>query len=424
MENITITPSRLDGTVTVPSSKSIAHRAIILSGLAKGKSIIQNIDYSKDLNATIRCIEALGAKVQKSYKCIIVDGSNFLKKAGQSFETVMDCGESGTTLRLFIPLSIVKNNSVEFTGRGNLKKRPLDPYYEIFDSQLIEYQCDNEKLDLKIKGRLMPGEFNIRGDISSQFISGLMIALPLLDGDSRLNITTDIQSRGYVDLTYDMLHKFGIHIDNIGSNSFDIKGGQNYKPMDLKLEGDFSQAAFFLAADAIGSQVVCEGLNNASLQGDRAVLNVLCDMGCEIEAKKNSIKACSTGTKGIVIDASQIPDLIPPLAVVASLSFGTTRIINAARLRSKECDRLKALHDELSKLGAKIYELDDGLAIEGREYLDGGVVESWNDHRIAMALAVASTRCRNPVTIRGSDAVNKSYPGFWDDFKSLGGKID
>lgn len=422
MEWVCIKPSKLKGTVRVPPSKSICHRAVICGGLSNGRSVIGNVDYSDDINATISGMEALGARVEKNKDSMIIDGSMFLREKNDGAITI-ECAESGTTLRMLLPISLIKENSAHFTGRGNLGKRPLKPYYDIFDSQGITYKYEKDSLNLYIEGRLKPGDYYLRGDVSSQFISGLLMALPLLDGDSKIIITTHIESKGYVDLTIDMLEKFGICIENIDNNEFIIKGRQSYKPREVTVEGDFSQAALFLAAGALGSCIECEGLRADSLQGDRVILHVLKGMGCEIQAGDKYIKAYSKGTRGALIDGSQIPDIIPVLSVVASLSSGTTKIVNAGRLRTKECDRLNAMHEELSKLGADITELDEGLVIKGRETLKGGIVDGHGDHRVVMALAIASTCCEGPVTIKGSDAVTKSYPGFWSDFKTLGGVI-
>lgn len=422
MEWVCIKPSKLKGTVRVPPSKSICHRAVICGGLSNGRSVIGNVDYSDDINATISGMEALGARVEKNKDSMIIDGSMFLREKNDGAITI-DCAESGTTLRMLLPISLIKENSAHFTGRGNLGKRPLKPYYDIFDSQGITYKYEKDSLNLYIEGRLKPGDYYLRGDVSSQFISGLLMALPLLDGDSKIIITTHIESKGYVDLTIDMLEKFGICIENIDNNEFIIKGRQSYKPREVTVEGDFSQAALFLAAGALGSCIECEGLRADSLQGDRVILHVLKGMGCEIQAGDKYIKAYSKGTRGALIDGSQIPDIIPVLSVVASLSSGTTKIVNAGRLRAKECDRLNAMHEELSKLGADITELDEGLVIKGRETLKGGIVDGHGDHRVVMALAIASTCCEGPVTIKSSDAVTKSYPGFWSDFKTLGGVI-
>lgn len=327
-------------------------------------------------------------------------------------------------MRFLIPLAAAAGRKVTFGGRGKLVERPLQPYYDIFDEQKIKYWNSDGKLPLTIDGRLKPGEFSIKGNISSQFISGLIFALPVLDGDSRIIITTELESRPYIDLTLNALKKFGINVENNAYKEFLIRGNQRYKASDCRIEGDFSQAAFWIAAGVLGGNVVCEGLCMDSLQGDKNILNVIESMEGNISAEGNRVKASPSETRGTIVDASQIPDLVPVITVLAALSKGKTRIINAGRLRFKESDRLSAISCELNKIGADIKEQEDGLIIEGKDMLEGGETDSWNDHRIAMAMAVASTRCKNPVIIKNSDCIKKSYPDFWNDFRNLGGKAD
>lgn len=263
----------------------------------------------------------------------------------------------------------------------------------------------------------------MRGNISSQFITGLMFVLPLLDGDSSIMIDTPLESKGYIDLTIDVLKSFGIDIYNEDYAIFKIKGNQSYKPIKYRVEGDFSQAAFWLVAGTIAGHIGCSDINISSFQGDREIIRIIQDMGGNLQITDKSITAYKNPTRGIEIDASQIPDLIPVISVMACLSRGTTIIKNASRLRIKESDRLKSIASELSKIGGRIEELKDGLIINGVDSFTGGIVNSWNDHRITMALAVASTRCKSPLTIEGAESVEKSYPGFWEDFKKLGGDI-
>jgi 3-phosphoshikimate 1-carboxyvinyltransferase len=279
-------------------------------------------------------------------------------------------------------------------------------------------------LPLNIEGQFKPGNFAIEGNISSQFISGLLFSLPLLDGDSKIIITTNLESKGYVDLTLDMLNRYGIEIINNGYKEFIIKGNQRYKGRDYRVEGDYSQAAFWLVGGILGEEITSRNLNLESLQGDRVIIDIINKMGGTITLDETFIKTIASNTKGIIIDASQCPDLVPVLAVLAALSNGQTKIVNAARVRIKESDRLNAIATELNKLGADVREFDDGLVINGKDSLIGGVVDSWNDHRIAMALAIASIKCKDEIIIKNSEAVKKSYPHFWEDFKKLGGKID
>ncbi|WP_073149898.1 3-phosphoshikimate 1-carboxyvinyltransferase [Paramaledivibacter caminithermalis] len=427
MSSIKIYPSKLKGDIKVPPSKSLSHRAIICAGLSDGVSDIDNLIFSNDIKATLKGMKALGTSIEciesESYEdtyCVSLRGNSNLKATNTS----IDCEESGSTLRFLIPFAGLTGGRITFTGRGKLVERPLDAYYKIFDKQNIEYNNNNGKLPLKVKGRLKPGTFKIQGDVSSQFISGLMFVLPLLDGDSKIEITTKLESKGYVDLTIDVLNKFGIEIENRSYKEFYIKGNQKYRNRYYRVEGDFSQAAFWIVAGILGGDIRCKDLYTNSLQGDKAILEIVQRMGAKLEIREDDIEINKSETLGTVIDASQCPDLVPILAVLAALSDGTTRIINAERLRIKESDRLKAISTELNKIGGKVKELEDGLIIEGKKDLKGGTVDSWNDHRIAMALAVASIKCTEPLIITGSHAVKKSYPDFWKDFIKMGGKID
>ncbi|MCY6369992.1 3-phosphoshikimate 1-carboxyvinyltransferase [Clostridium ganghwense] len=444
MESVIIYPGVLKGNVKVPPSKSLAHRAVICAGFAEGESNIDNIIFSDDITATSKAMEGLGVEIkvkEENIKEENIKEENIKEEKNTQAEkrvrlnikgneqlsllnNTVDCIESGSTLRFLIPIALLAEGEVTFKGRGKLVSRPLDVYYEIFEKQNIYYETNNGELPLKIKGGLKPGEFRVKGDISSQFITGLMFALPLLDGDSKIIITTELESKGYVDLTIDTLNKFGVKIENKDYKEFYIKGNQKYSNRDYRVEGDFSQVAFWLVAGALGDSLKCEDLNINSLQGDKVIVDILKKMGADISINKNYIEAKSSSTKGIVIDASECPDLVPVLTVMAALSEGTTKIVNAKRLRIKECDRLNAIASELNKIGGDVEELEDGLIIRGKKSLKGGKVDSWNDHRIAMAMAVASIKCEEPLIITNSDAVKKSYPDFWTDFKNLGGKID
>lgn len=424
-------PSSLKGEILVPPSKSISHRMLICAGLCNGKSILKNIAFSEDITATIKGIEELGAKVEylahpidrKTNNIAVIGNNRPLIREG----AVIECGESASTLRFLIPLVSLTGREVTFTGEDKLTQRPLDVYLEIFDKQGIIYRVpnNNNNLPLTFCGSLNPGEYHVRGDISSQFISGLMFALPLLKGNSRIIITTPLESRGYIDLTIDTLKKFSIAVENRDYKEFFIKGDQCYKAANCCVEGDFSQAAFWLAAGALGAEIRCMNINTTSLQGDRFILDIISEMGGNLVYGRDFVRAEGGSLlRGITIDASSCPDLVPAAAVLGALSCETTKIVNAKRLRIKESDRLAAISIGLNKLGAKISELPDGLIIVGQETLKGGVVDSRDDHRIAMAFAIASIRCREPVIIKNSEAVNKSYPEFWNDFAKVGGVIN
>ena len=369
---IKIEPGRLRGNVTVPSSKSLSHRALIASFLSDGGTA-ENLAENDDIVATRDCLEAI--------------------KSG----AVLHCRESGSTLRFLIPLALVFREEAAFTGSGRLLARPLEPYFKLFAAE----QAEN---GFTLRGKLKPGLFPMSGDISSQFITGLMFALPLLDGDSEIRLTSPPESKPYIDLTLAVLAAFGIRIEAV-PDGWVIPGKQIYAPCRYTVEGDESAAAFWRVAKTLGSDVSCLGLNPKSFQGDRVLVDIIRE-----EAR--------------IIDVRECPDLVPALAVWCSFRAGESRIVHASRLRLKESDRLHAIASELNKLGAKITELPDGLVIQGVPSLNGGSVNSHNDHRIVMALAIAATRCNGPVTIHGAENVSKSYPDFFTDFRALGGKCE
>ena len=424
MANLKINPSRLKGEVKIPPSKSMAHRAIICAALSEGLSIIENIDYSDDIIATIDAMKSLGATIVRYKDHLEVIGVYGVPKKAKDFR-IIDCNESGSTLRFLVPISLLFSGRSKFIGKGNLGKRPLTTYYNIFDNQGIEYSYEEGNLNLIINGKLKPGVFEVEGNVSSQFITGLLFTLPLLNGDSKIIITTEMESKGYIDLTLRAMSDFGVEIINNNYREFIIKGNQKYNARNYRVEGDYSQAAFFLCADALGNNVLCQDLDLNSLQGDKEVIDILERMNVVFNLKDTDVKGIINGELiATIIDGSQCPDIIPVLTAVAALSKGTTEIINASRLRIKECDRLAAVTSELNKLGAKIIEKEDGLLVTGVEKLKGNVeVWSHKDHRIAMTLAIASTRCEEPIVIKDYKCIAKSYPRFFDDFRTLGGDI-
>ncbi len=422
MKDIVINPKMLNGKIIIPSSKSLCHRAIICAGLSKVHSHISNVIFSKDIEATCGAMSALGVNID-----IKEGNTNLLVKGVENLNSNkinINCFESGSTLRFFIPIACTTGGEVTFKGEGKLVERPLEDYYSIFKEQGIKYSNHEGKLPLSINGKLSPGEYKVKGDVSSQFITGLLFALPLLTSDSKIIVTTELESKGYIDLTLDMLKNFSVQVENRGYREFIIKGNQQYSARDYRVEGDFSQVAFWLVAGALGGNIDCEGINVNSLQGDKVIIDIIEKMGGKITIEGDKIKASPKNLKATVIDVSQCPDLVPIVAVLGALSKGTTEIINGARVRFKESDRLKAITTELNKIGANIEEREAGLIIRGVEAFKGGIVNSWNDHRIAMALAIASMRCTEPLIIEGAQSVNKSYPNFWKDFIKLGGDLN
>ncbi|MCB2300792.1 3-phosphoshikimate 1-carboxyvinyltransferase [Clostridium tagluense] len=435
MKSVMIKPFSLKGKVKIPPSKSLCHRAIIAAALSYGECMVHNVNMSEDIIATCEIIEKLGAKIKESKGSLKINGegvfdlfhqgtSNNKIENNETACNELECNESGSTLRFLIPIAMHSMGKIVFKGKGKLVERTLKPYYEIFDKQNIKYTTDRGYLPLTIDGRLNPGIFELRGDVSSQFITGLLYTLPLLNGDSIIVVTTKMESIGYIDLTLDILSKFGVIIENNNYREFVVKGNQHYEKRDYRVEGDFSQAAFYLAAGVLGGEVSCVDLNMESLQGDRVIVDIIKNMGGKISLTDGILKASKSDLRGTIVDVSQCPDLLPIVAVLGALSFGTTEIINARRARIKESDRLKAIATELNKIGAQVIEREDSLIIHGKPWLKGGVVNSWNDHRIAMAMAIASIKCTQKLIIQDSGAVKKSYPNFYEDFKSLGGEIN
>lgn len=421
MEKIIIKPKRLSGSVTIPPSKSLGHRVIISAALSNGMSKVSNVQFSKDIIATINIMKKLGAKIEINDNELIIDGSDIFSHTRELLQ--FQCNESGSTLRFLIPIALVKEGEYAFHGKGKLISRPLTSYYEIFEDKEIQYHTEEGGLPLKISGSLKSGTYRLRGDISSQFITGLLFALPLLKGNSEIIVTTKLESKGYIDLTLQVLKNFGIEIENEGYEVFKINGNQNFQPKNFRIEGDYSQGAFYLVAGAIGSDVNCEDLRKDSLQGDKVIIDILKKMGCKFEETDEFIKALPSRLKGIDIDVSECPDLVPILGVVASLAEGTTRVLNGKRVRLKESDRLFATASELNKIGGNITELEDGLVIEGINSFKSGEVDSHNDHRMVMALAMAATRAKGNIIINDPMAIEKSYPNFFEDYRKLGGDI-
>lgn len=402
--NITITPTLLSGAIRPPASKSQAHRLIIAAALAEGESLISGVNMSRDIAATLDCMGALGAReLREDETTLRITGVPGTREA----EGLMDCGESGSTLRFLIPVALALKGRGRFRGHGRLMQRPQGPYFDIFREKGIRWTAAGDTLE--IEGVLTPGDYRLPGNVSSQFITGLMYALPLLEGNSRILLTTPLESSGYVDMTLEALARFGITVLPM-EDGWQIPGNQRYIPGAYTVEADFSQAAFFRAMKGMGCAVSIRGMNPESAQGDRVMIPYMDRMDLPGE---------------VVLDVRECPDLVPPLAARAALRPGEiTRIVNAARLRIKESDRLRSVSAVLSALGAEVEELADGLVIRGRNTLPGGVtVDSWNDHRIAMMAAVAATKCLAPVTVTGAECVEKSYPTFWQDYVRLGGRI-
>ncbi len=418
MDDLRVLDCLPNGQITIPPSKSASHRALICAALATGKSRIDNIKHSEDIVATLACAKALGVHFTQETGAVLFNGNGPDPKD----DAVLDCGESGSTLRFMIPIALLFDKELHLTGHGRLMQRPLKAYKEALEENGAEIEQNDD--EIIVKGPIRPGTYSFSGSVSSQYVTGLLFALPLLDGDSKIVLTSPLESKGYVDMTIDMLNQFGIVIKNENYERFIINGNQTYKANDHTVEGDYSAVAFFLAAGALGCDVKCYGLKRDSLQGDKAFLDILKKCGVDITQKDGTIQALPSKIQAITVDVKDIPDLVPPLTALLCFAEGESKIINAGRLRLKESDRLHALATEFNNLGAKIVEGEDCLTIQGVKTLTGGVSDAHNDHRIAMAIAVASIKSTGKIELHGASSVNKSYPAFWDDFCKIERSID
>jgi len=416
--DIAVTPSKLSGTVPSIVSKSEAHRLLICAALAnEPTTLVMNGSLSKDIEATISCLESMGAHIIKDGGLYTVNPITQRKN-----EFTLDCGESGSTLRFLLPVAAAIGADFHVSGQGRLPQRPLMPLIKAMRENGCCFSSDT--LPFKVGGGLESGEFSLPGDISSQFISGLLFALPTLGGNSKIVLTSSLESVGYVNMTIDALQKFGIRVER-GQNSFIINGSQKYKSCKtVRVQGDWSNAAFWLAAGALSGGITVTGLSESSVQGDMAICNIVKSIGARVEIHENSVTVSRGSLNAISIDASDIPDLVPVIAAALSIAEGKSLIYNISRLRLKESDRLRTVALALNSIGADIKENENSLEIKGREALSGGVADSFNDHRIAMSLAVASIACKNKLTITNAQAVEKSYPEFFTHFMQLGGKCD
>ncbi len=378
------------------ASKSDAHRALICAALSEKRCNVIFNTTSQDIEATISCLEAMKAGRKEMY-----------------------CKESGSTFRFLLPIMGALGYAADFYPEGRLPDRPLSLLYE----EMIKKGCSLSRqgeVPFKVRGRLVSGVYTIAGNVSSQYISGLLFALPLLANDSSITIEGELQSIDYIHMTLNTLSQFGIEIEQ-KTNGFFISGNQKYMgPETYEVEGDWSNAAFWLIAGAfLEDGIGIKGLNPDSVQGDKKITEVIRQFGAKVEFKENLLCVSKGNLKGIKIDAGQIPDMIPAVAVLAAGATGKTEIVNAGRLRHKESDRLHSITEVIRNLGGKVDEFDDGLIIYGTEGLKGGKVQSFGDHRIAMMSAIASIICKEKVEITGTEAVNKSYPDFFKDLQKL-----
>ncbi len=404
----------------IPPSKSMAHRAIICASLAQGVSRVSNIDYSDDILATISGMEQLGAVIER--------GSDFLKITGiadlHHLKTnVIDCKESGSTLRFFIPIFTLSGQPVSFTGRNRLLKRPQGIYETLYNERGLRFEQSDERI--LVEGSLPAGRYELDGNVSSQFITGLLFALPLLAEDSMISVRPPFESRSYILLTLQVMEQFGVHASFLDENTLVIPGGQRYQPRDYTVEGDFSQLAFFAVLGAAGRSLRCTGMRHDSQQGDKAILEFIQAAGGAVSRIPDGYHIEKSPLTGRRISIGDCPDLGPILTVLAMYAQGTTVICDAERLRYKESDRIAAMEEELRKLHVAIRSTEDEMIIDGKpSYHCETELFGHKDHRIVMSLAVAAVCGGFPVVIDGAECINKSYPGFFRDLEQTGVKVE
>lgn len=397
MSKVELENSILKGDVLIPPSKSAAHRALVCSFLA-GEGKVEPIINSNDMKAMEQVIDAL-----------------------KSDSDVADCIESGNTLRFMIPVAAALGKTVTFVGSGRLPERPIGDYLRLLPEHNVKCISDG-KLPLKIEGQLTSGVYEIAGNISSQYITGLLLALPILDGDSEIVLTTELQSRPYVDMTIKVMSDYGVEVDT-RENGYFIKGNQSYKKRDYTVESDWSQAAFFLVGGALNGDVTLKGLDVNSTQGDKEIVDILKQFGADIEIGNDYIRAKKSDLNGIEIDVTDIPDTVPALAVAAAFASGKTVIKGGERLRLKESDRIESVVSNLKRLGVAVEEKPDGMIITGGN-VKGALLEGYNDHRIPMAFSIAALCAKGKTVITDANSINKTYPSFFEDYNRLGGKAN
>ena len=406
------------GVLAAPPSKSMAHRAVLCAALADGESRLTGLAHSQDIDATLAAAAALGAQVEAGESWARIAGAAPL----QAPAAPVDCCESGSTLRFLIPLAALTGRPVAFTGRGRLMQRPQSVYQELFASQGLRFEQEGDTLT--VAGPLRPGCFSLAGDVSSQFISGLLFALPLLDGDSRLCLKPPVESRSYIEMTRAAQSRFGVASAWLDEYTLAVPGGQAYRPRDMAIEGDWSQAAFPAALGVLAGDVTVTGLEPGTLQGDAVILDILRRCGGRAEAVPGGVRFQKSALHGTKIDLADCPDLGPILMALGLLCEGETVIANAGRLRLKESDRIAAMEQELRKLGGQI-ESDGGTVTIRRSALHAPAGPLWghNDHRVVMSLTVLAAAAGLPVQIDGAEAVAKSWPGFFAAVRQLGVEV-
>ena len=421
---MTFSPAHLQGTAEAPASKSEAHRLMICAGLTAGETTLTGYMDSADMAATRRCLRALGAATER--------GEDWLTLRGQAKKVaklpVLDCGESGSTLRCFVPIALAVAGGGVFGMHGRLGQRPMDVYRDLFVPRGVRWRmgvgCDGAA-ELTVQGELEAGNYMLPGNVSSQFVSGLLFALPMLEEDSTLAVQPPVESAGYIRMTVEAITQSGVTMDEVAPFKWRIPGNQAYKAENGRLSGDYSQAAVLLCAAALGHDVVVTGLAEKTTQGDRAILAHLAALGAKVDESDAGISVTAEKLQGTTLDMSDCPDIAPILALVCQLAEGESRLTGCGRLRIKECDRLAATVEILNLLGGNAKAEGNDIVIQGVKQLRGGVaLPDYNDHRMVMLAAIAAVDAQQPVTVAGTNALNKSWPEFLNVYRTLGGKAE
>ena len=413
-------PARIGGTVSAPPSKSMAHRAVLCSALAKGTSHIENLEFSKDISATLAAAGQLCARVESGPADVLVEGLGHFRPV---FGPV-DCCESGSTLRFLIPLASLTGQSITFVGRGRLMERPQSVYETLYREQNLHFEQANGQLT--VAGSLRSGEYTLAGNVSSQFISGLLFVLPLLAGDSTLHLIPPVESRSYIEMTRAAQAAFGVTSHWLDDTTLCIPGGQQYHPRDYIVEGDYSQAAFLAVLGAVKGGITLTGLAAETLQGDAAILDILRRCGAKFTRTEAGLVFEQAPLHGVDIDLADCPDLGPVLMVLGLLCGGTTVIRNAERLRIKESDRIAAMEAELRACGGVLSSEGGTITVQGckpRLHAPEAPLSGHNDHRVVMSLTVLALAADIPLAINEAEAVQKSWPHFFDALKPLGVEV-
>ncbi len=413
--DLTVYPSQISGVVTANPSKSHMQRVIVACLLAGGRSVISNPSFCDDAKATLSVTVDLGAKVKNKKNRVIISGG--FDPVGNT----LNCGESGLGLRMFSAVAALSEKEITLVGQGTLKSRSVEMIEKPLTDLGARVTLKQGKLPVTVCGPITGGKTIVDGSLSSQFLTGLLMALPLAEKDSEL-IVRNLKSRFYIDLTIKVLKDFGVKVVNNNYIHFFIPGGQSYKNREYAIEGDWSGAAFLLVAGAIGGEVEIENLDINSSQADRRILDILNQFGARINKSNNGIRVTKAEMKPFNFDATDSPDLFPPLVVLAAYAKGKSRIKGVSRLAGKESNRAEALVEEFGKVGIKIETDGDDMTIHGGA-VTGGTINSRNDHRIAMAAAVAGVGAGGSINIQGYECINKSYPDFFTDYQKTGGKI-